>query len=171
MRIILSSLAFVCSLICIPLVSAHGDQPSFEKQIGPYLLDIGYSQAPVPAQRVKFDFDLYTITGADVNYASFNDIKFSITKDGQSLVSQTIQNTQPNVPTYAYTFPTEGVYTIGVTYERGKDTPLSTSFDLKVSNFYGWIGILDGLSHQIAAIFLVIVAVVVFTIMILQRKK
>ncbi|HVW66598.1 MAG TPA: hypothetical protein VHA78_02600 [Candidatus Peribacteraceae bacterium] len=162
---------FICSLVCIPLASAHSDQPSYEKQIGPYLLDIGYSQAPVPGQPVRFDFDLYTNTGADVNYASFNDITFSITKDGQLIVSQTIQNTQPNVPTYTYTFPTEGVYAVAVTYERGKDAPLSTSFDLRVSNVSGWIGILDSVSHQIATIFLAIVAIVVFTIMILQRRK
>lgn len=171
MRHAFAALTCIALLLCALPAFAHGDRPSYEKQIGPYLLDIGYSHAPVPGQPVTFDFDLYTNTGADVKYAPFTDVHISISKDGTSYDTANMQNKQPAVPTFTYTFPSEGVYIVAVSYDRKNADPLQTSFDLRVSRLSGWIDTLDNASHYVVAGFLLVVAIVVFTIMFLQRRR
>jgi len=153
MRRVSSFAFFIVALLAAPVASAHLYQPSYEQQVGPYLIDIGYSIVPVVGTPVRFDLDLYTNTGADVNYSPFHDIVVTITDGQKTLLSQTIQNDTQNVPTFNYTFPAVGTYTINAVYERTNDTPIPVEFTLTAGT--GSVPILPTIIVLCVAAFLV----------------
>jgi hypothetical protein len=152
---------------------AHGDRPSLEREVGGYLVDIGYDAMGLrPMEEVHFDADLYTGTGDSIAYAPFQAIKVTVTDvKGGTVSDQRIENKQPNVPTFAVTFPAAGTYAFAVSYELGNKKTVATTFSLDVEAQNGSSERFDNMMHYVFAGFLVLVGIFAAVGIIRQRMK
>lgn len=125
------ALLAIIALTLAPVpVFAHDTGASFERQVGAYLVDIGYSEPdPVMGQSVVFDFGLEK----DGEEASFTDAWIKIEdKDGVVLATG-IHNATYGGAKLTYAFPESGSYIISVRYERADDALAEASFELPVT--------------------------------------
>ena len=95
-------------------VSAHGDAPSLEAEVGEYLIDVGYD--PVLAPRVPIEFDIDLFTREPIDYADFAAVDVRVSKDGTELETASVENDEVHVPVFAYTFPEPGGYDMDLRY-------------------------------------------------------
>ncbi len=158
----------LCSLFLVPSVaSAHGDSPSFEREVGSYLVDIGFDREGFrPGEEVKFDLDLYT-TGDHPEFVSYDSIDVRITKEEKELFTQTIQNDPVYIPSFTYTFPEEGGYGLSVAYVESGAVKVATTFDVAVAPMAGTVARTSNTLVAITAIVLVGVS----TIFIIKSYK
>lgn len=164
-------------LLCLGLLllpafaSAHGGQPSLEKTVGPYLVDIGFDRIGMrPGEEVTFDFDLFTATGA-LNFVKFTNVNVEFaTKDGVTVHEQVVENEEVNVPSMKYTFNKAGTYVMHVTYMRGDEQIVYTTFELPVGTTNGGLGRFLNLLTYITAGVLVAFGLVIIFQSLLQRR-
>jgi hypothetical protein len=95
-------------------VSAHGDAPSLEAEVGEYMIDIGYTPELAPNTEIEFDIDLFT--KEPIDYADFASVDLRFSKDGTELATASVENDKVHIPTYVMTFPEPGGYDIDVRY-------------------------------------------------------
>lgn len=114
-------------------VSAHGDAPSLEAEVGEYMIDIGYTPDLAPGEKIEFDIDLFT---ADpIEYADFASVDVRVTKDGAEIVSGSVENDSVNIPVFHVTFPEKGGYDMDVRYLDEEERLLAArTFHLEVPN-------------------------------------
>ncbi len=149
--------------------------PSFEKTIGGYLVDVGYSiQSPTPDQTVTFNADLYTGTGDSLQFAPFKTVAFTIDQSGSAVTTKLLQNVSPNVPTFMYAFPSAGSYTVNVAYAREDGSTVRASFPMTVLSADAAKSdekaeAMDDFTHYFFGTFLLIVGGIALIIMIRQR--
>lgn len=129
-------------LLLTPLLaSAHGGQPSFEAETGPYLVDIGYDVTGFrPDEEVTFDFDLYRDENGVQSFASFELIRVEISRGGEIVHAQELQNEESFIPTMRYTFPAEGDYRLDTAYVQSGSVIADAGFDMPVSVHSGTAG-------------------------------
>ncbi len=123
------------SAVCLPLaVSAHNTGRSFEKQIGNYLVDIGYNVETeiVAGEPVYFDYELYQREPAPGD-AAYSDVWVRISQASTTLFATGIAHMTSGQTGMMYTFDRPGTYTMSVRYERGDTTLAETSFPLEVA--------------------------------------
>lgn len=159
MRRFLLSLA----LLIVPVVTcAHGDSPSFERQVGPYLIDIGYDRIGFrPGEEVKFDFDLYRTDAEAPAFEPFETVLFEVAKDGQIIESREIENERDFIPSTTYAFPTDGDHVVHVAYRRGEEIVAQADFEAPVGAHNGEAGRALNAFTYVAAALLAITAIVV----------
>jgi hypothetical protein len=134
MRILLFILMFIPAL-----ASAHGGQPSFEKEVNGYLVDIGYDQIGIrPGEEVAFDFDLFAEDG--LAFAPFTAVEVHIWDPDNEVFHETIANDGVNVPTIKVAFPVEGKYTLQAIYRNEEEVLADASFELPVDKISGSVG-------------------------------
>ena len=135
-------LLFAAFFLHLPLALAHGGQPSFEKEVDGYLIDIGYDHIGIrPNETVMFDFDLFSGTGGSLTFAPFTEVQITFVLEGDMIIAhETLKNDGTNVPTMEVTFPQDGTYVLQVTYFRDGQELISTSFDVPVGAHNGAIG-------------------------------
>lgn len=153
---------FVCSfLFCIGSASAHGDAPSFEKEVGSILIDIGYDAVGFrPGEEVTFDFDIYNQSGA-VAFEPFDKVDVTITGEGENF-SQTVANDGVMIPALKYTFPKEGDYTLAADFMRGDSSVAQGEFPIHVGEHDGSVGrFMNTLNYVIAALLVAIAGYVI----------
>ena len=123
---------------------AHGDGASFEKEIGGYLVDIGYS-APEPeaGEAVSFEFGLKNNSKEDMgNDVPFDDVWVKIASEEETIVfASGIYNSKFGGPRLNYVFPKEGTYTISARFESDSGALTEASFSLVVFPAKGGGGI------------------------------
>jgi hypothetical protein len=124
-------------LALLPLsVSAHGDAPSLEAEVGEYMIDIGYAPDLAPGEKIEFDIDLFTANPID--YADFASVDVRVTRDGAEIVSGSVENDSVNVPVFHVTFPDAGGYDMDVRYLDGQDRLIvARTFHLEVPGAAG----------------------------------
>ncbi|PIR82859.1 hypothetical protein COU20_00045 [Candidatus Kaiserbacteria bacterium CG10_big_fil_rev_8_21_14_0_10_59_10] len=120
----------VAALLCAPAaLSAHALGASFEKESGPYLIDIGYAPEEFSADRTAlFEFEL-TEDGAPV---PFDDVWVRITREEKTVFAGGIHNARFGGARMTYLFPKSGSYELSVRYERGLESVAEASFPLVV---------------------------------------
>ena len=163
---------FLAAALLVPtLTLAHGDSPSFEKQEGDYLIDIGYDRIGIqPGEPVTFDFDLFTQSGT-LAFAPFSQVSIRIMK-GEGDVIETATNDGTNVPTLAVTFPEEGTYSLYVTYYNQDGAEIvSTTFDVPVAAHSGTVGRAANIATMIAAVFLMGLGIVVIVQQLMKKRS
>lgn len=123
--------ACVFSLFVQP-VFAHGTEVSFEKEIGDYLVDIGYDpEKPEVGLSERFDFGL---TDNKTKVAvSFSDVWVRIEKEKNTVFAGGIHNPKFGKAGLIYTFPELGEYSISVRFQNNEETIIEASFPLKVA--------------------------------------
>lgn len=144
----------VSLFIAVPAL-AHGGKPSFEQQIGQYIVDIGYDRIGIrPGEDVTFDFDLFTGTGmVAMDFVEFTNINLEIARDGVTALDTVIQNEGVNVPNFTYSFPEAGNYMLGATYMDGDEELVYATFDFPVAENAGAVGRgVNVLTYVIAAV-------------------
>lgn len=119
----------------VPLYAfAHGDEASFEKTVGEYLVDIGYSvPTPSEGESVLFDFKLQK---ADTEESvPFDDVWVKIESDDSKAVvlATGIHNAEFGGPRLSYVFPHEGTYTISARYENKDGSITEASLPMTVT--------------------------------------
>jgi hypothetical protein len=117
--------------LLLPLAAlAHGDEASFEKTVGAYFVDIGYSSpAPAAGEAVAFDFKL-TKGGTD---AQFDDVWVKVEEGNDVILATGLYNAPFGGPRLSYSFPKAGTYTISTRYETKDGALAEVSFPLTVS--------------------------------------
>jgi len=111
-------------------VRAHGSGISFEKQVGEYLVDIGYSSpAPEVGESVTFDFAL-TSNGTSVEFSNVW-VKIEPT-EGTLVFAGGLYNAEFGGPRMNYSFQEAGLYTISVTYNDASGAVTTVDFPLTV---------------------------------------
>lgn len=145
----------VFALFLAPVfVSAHGGTPSFEAQSGPYLIDIGYSVTGFrPAEEVTFDFDLYRDVNGVQSFADFQLIRVEITRDGEMVHSEELENEESFIPMMKYTFPEAGDYRLEAAYVQSGSLIADAAFDVPVGEHNGAAGrTVNVMTYVIAAL-------------------
>ena len=169
-RLLLSSFLAVSTLI--PFASAHGDTLSLEKEVDGYLVDVGYTPALEEGKEITFSFDLYTGSGVDVDFASFDMVTLTVVKNEELLFQQAVVNVPPDVPWIAYTFPEKGSYKLMVSYSRGAEQKVDTTFDVRIGSEDSVVATLDSdKGHYFFTGLLVLVLLVAIVVMIRQRRS
>ncbi len=167
-----SIVSILVAFLFIPLAFAHSDLPSFEKTVDGYLIDVGYSiEHPEPKQDVRFTFDLYSGTGDAIAFAPFKAVTFTVSHEGETVFTKTLQNVAPNVPALTYAFPESDTYDIGISYERA-DGKSEATFQLPVgaTSAHGHVdSVWDERMHYILGTGLFLFAAFCIVVMIRQR--
>ncbi len=112
--LLLVGFALLVSSFFVASVSAHGDAPSLEVEVGEYFIDIGYDDL-APGRETEFDIDLLLI-GPPVDYADFASVDVRVTKEGTEIVAGSVENDAVHIPTFVVTFPEPGGYDIDVRF-------------------------------------------------------
>lgn len=116
--------------LCGPsLLSAHGSGLSFEKEVGEYLVDIGYDSEPRTGVPVRFEFNLLTLAGEP---ASFDEVWVRILEEKMTSLAGPIRGQELGRTTLLYEFSDEGVYTLDVSYRKNGNELAEAAFDLLV---------------------------------------
>lgn len=127
LSIVASALLIV---VYVSSVSAHGDSPSLEAEVGAYLIDIGH-EALAPRTDIEFAMDLFTKD--PIEYAPFASVDVRITKDGAELETASLENDGVNVPVFVMNFPEPGGYDMDVRFLDGQDALIAArTFHLEV---------------------------------------
>lgn len=114
----------------LPLL-AHGTGASFEREVGEYLVDIGYSvEEPVAGESITFDFALLK----DGETAAFTDIWVKIESEDGVVLATGIHSGTFGGPRLTYVFPKSGSFVISTRYERGDDSLAEASFELPIAS-------------------------------------
>ncbi len=131
-------LFFLIALFIAPHVNtfAHGNENSFEKVIGAYFVDIGYTNDAVTNSPLQLDFEIYksnnsTSTG---NKAPFSDVWLRIEKDNVTMLATGIHRPEFGNAGILYVPQKEGVYTIHFRFENDNATLVESSFDIQVAS-------------------------------------
>lgn len=136
---------------------AHGDAPSFEKEVGSILIDIGYDAVGFrPGEEVTFDFDIFNQSGA-VAFEPFDEVRVAIAGEGENF-SQTVVNDGVMIPTLKYIFPKEGEYTLATDFIRSGSSVAQGEFPIQVGEHDGAIGRFMNTLNYVIAIVLVAIA-------------
>jgi hypothetical protein len=122
-------------LAAVP-ASAHLVGASIEKQIGDYLVDVGYNVLqPEPGQDIVFDLSLIRNAGRpDWEFADFNEVTLDARKENAAAdlprKSSTLQVPSPAYITYR--FPEKGTYQLHVRFLHAGVVVAETSLPLPV---------------------------------------
>ncbi len=123
----------VCVLFFILSASsvyAHSDGLSFEKTIGDYFIDIGYTQ-PFEKQPITFVFEIRA--SRDASDIDFDNVWLRVRNDKKEvLFAAPLHKGSFGQPTAIITVPVSGVYTVDVNVEKGTRSLVKTEFDITV---------------------------------------
>ncbi len=129
----------LCALVLLtasPAAEAHLVGKSFEKQVGEYLVDVGYDMFELqPNQKTIFNFALVQNAGKpNWEYAPFNKIFVSFRQSDREIFGKTITLSEP-IPAYApFTFPSAGDYTLAVRFQKDDRLLAETTFPVPVGS-------------------------------------
>ena len=134
----------VVLLLALPLyVSAHGSGVSIERQVGEYLVDIGYSPSPIEElAEVRFDFSLRRLDGS--HEEPFDRIWVRIEGGGRTFFASGIAKAEFGPTTLLFRFSQAGEHVLSVRYENNGEivTELKEIFvvvpseERKISSWY-----------------------------------
>lgn len=122
-------------LVLLPVFAyAHDGGRSLERQIGNYLIDIGYTTEEIVAGKsVYFDFKLYEKKPAPKS-TDYTQVWVRIEKNGETVFASGIANMNLGTVGMVYTFADGGEYTISVRYEKRETVLVETEFPLEVAD-------------------------------------
>ena len=138
-------------------VAAHGEEASFEKETGGYLIDVGYDPEEFKQGGVTdFDFNLIQVgTKEDVE---FSDIWVRISIENRAYFAGALAKTGIGRTTLKYVFPVDGDYELSVRFENEGEILSETSFPLSVQKVQGSVSsnnlLIGGLSGFILGVVL-----------------
>ena len=115
-------------------VYAHDGGRSLERQVGNYLIDIGYTpEELIAGKSAYFDFKLYE-KGSSPGSADYTQVWVRIEKDGETVFASGIANMNVGTVGMVYAFADGGEYTISARYEKGETVIVETAFALEVAD-------------------------------------
>ena len=144
-KILLSAIvsAGICVFLIPGVTSAHPTGASFNKIVGPYLIDIGYNPVyPEINTREAFDFRLWQATST-TNIVTFSDVFIQIKKDDTILLSTTSKQEDIFYPTLVFTPPVAGRLSMYVRYELNGKEITETTMPLNVVDPNDMSGLLE----------------------------
>jgi hypothetical protein len=116
--------------------SAHVTGAFFEKEVGNFIVDIGYDPEIIVARESSaFSFDLLDKTNRDPQ--EFTSIWVKIDKGEQTTLATGIARQSLGITTLLYTFPEAGEYELNVRYQSGDDSIAEASFPIVVEEGEG----------------------------------
>ncbi len=130
------ALCAVALFLHAPSAEAHLVGKSFEKQVGEYLVDVGYDVFELqPNQKTIFNFALVQNAGkSNWEYAPFNKIFVSFRQGDREILGKAITLNAP-IPAYApFTFPSAGDYTLAVRFQDDNRLLAETTFPVAVGS-------------------------------------
>lgn len=133
------TLVLVLAALMPSLVYAHGLGASFEQQSGEYLIDVGYEpEFPEAERQARFDFELWRFEEEQVAYSDRTPIPYShvwvrILKERMTIFASGIHRQDIGPTTLLYMFPSEGEYTLIVSYRGEGGEVASAEFAITVN--------------------------------------
>ncbi|HRH93820.1 MAG TPA: hypothetical protein PKV72_04805 [Candidatus Peribacteria bacterium] len=115
-------------------VHAHALGLSLEEKVGDYLIDVGYDQALIAGEQILFDFNLYNQRRDGMQEAAeYSDVAFEVTLNGTTIFNRKVERNAAKT-FMTVVFPTSGQYGLHVTYYRGEEKFVETTFSLAAAN-------------------------------------
>jgi len=113
-------------------VSAHTGGFSIEKEVGDYLLDVGYNpEILVENSQVRFDFAIYNnISGQEI---SFSEVWVRIENSDRLLFAGGLNKARFGATGLSYSFPEAGNYTLSVRFSGATSTLAEDEFIFNVT--------------------------------------
>ncbi len=134
MRIASVLTAFAMLVLPVAIADAHALQQSLEKQVGEYLVDIGYDALALqPGKDIVFNFGI--ILNADKpnwEFARFTEARVTFAKKGETAEPKVIQVDPPLLAYMVQNFPSRGAYELAVQFYDGEKLVTEASFPLQV---------------------------------------
>lgn len=133
---VISAHLLLLGVVATPIVSAHSSGASVEREVGEYLIDIGYEPtAPTAGGTVRMDLELYELaTGADVPYT---DAWILIEKSNKTYFAGGVPKARIGATGFSYLFPEAGEYEIYVRYQQDGEKVVETTFPFTVNESDG----------------------------------
>ncbi len=129
-------------LLLPAFASAHSTGPSLEKQVGPYLVDVGYSSFdPVPGQEFLFNALLVKNPGTlNWEIAPYNRVEVEIrSSDGNTEpFKEDTTLRRPIRTVFTYAFPKAGDYTFDIRFSGTGGTLAEASFPITITSNSWW---------------------------------
>jgi len=146
MKIIVAAALFALAL---PLaLFAHGEGASIEREVGEYLVDIGYDADPIIASSpVRFDFALYEKDGG--GSVPFDRLWLRIEDAEKTLFAGAIAHAQFGATGALVLLPEEGSYTLFVRFEDDHspivelEAPITVAAGKRQATFPWWASVLS----------------------------
>lgn len=131
-----AAVSVACVLALAPSASAHLSGGTVEKQVGDYLVDVGYSTFILePEVETAFSFLLVSKPGTlDWDYVPYTRATVDIVAPDGTRRSETMDVEPPVVAFLAHTFPEAGTYTMDLSYYSGSTLIVRTDIALEVRN-------------------------------------
>lgn len=126
-------IVIVTAFATIPLfVSAHATGVSFEKEVGNYLVDIGYDvPQPVAGDRLVFDFNLSA--REDTRPIEFDYVWVRIEREKKTLVATAVSRAEFGPTSLLYVLPdTAGDLSVSARYQLGNDALAEVAFVIPI---------------------------------------
>lgn len=150
MRIATVLTAFALFMLPAAAAEAHALQQSLEKQVGEYLVDIGYDALALePGKDIIFNFGIIlNADKANWEFARFTDAHIAFTKKGDTPAPKIVTVDPPLLAYMVQNFPSRGQYELSVQFYDGEKLVVETSFPLQVGQpvltalWYTYAGIL-----------------------------
>ena len=117
--------------IIVPLVAfAHGDGASFERQVGDYIVDVGYEpENPQVGERLLLDLN---ILNADESPQDFTSVWVRLEEGGGSVLATGVAKSAVGPTTLLMKMPSAGEFTLYARFELSGTVLAEASFSLSV---------------------------------------
>jgi len=144
---------------------AHGTGASLEKQVGEYLIDVGYNTAVFAEQSsTAFDFDIKKGDEA----VAFSDVWVRISQGTKTVFAGGIYNADFGGARMTYVFPQAGEYEFSVRFENEDESIAESEFQIVVEEKQK-----EGLDPRVipTAIALLIGAMAGYSVIYLKKSR
>lgn len=129
----MGALVLFCFVLLSPIAAqAHGNGASFEREVGPYRVDVGYDPAALSAGAMQV-FDIALIDATTENQVKVEEIWVRITGGARTLLASGLRESEFGKTTLLYAMPEDGEYALHVSFRRGQDTLAEASFPFLVA--------------------------------------
>jgi hypothetical protein len=138
------ALAFLALVVLTPGAGAHGLQSSLQKEVGPYLVDVGYDAYEFESNKETiFNFALIAnAQGTDMSkweFADFDEVRIRFAPEGQDAPEKIIKLEAPLVAYATHTFPSDGQYVLTVKFLNDGKEVSAADFPIAVgSQWTAW---------------------------------
>ncbi len=114
------------------VAEAHALDPSFEVQVGEYLVDIGYEPDPLTSETyARFSFELWLNERG--NPVEYSHVWVRIMRDSTTLFASGIHRQAVGPTTLLYTFPDAGAYVLDISYRTEDSEVAATEIPITVT--------------------------------------
>jgi len=130
-KIFLVFILLICFIFSVTITSSHGTEASLEKEVGKYIVDIGYKPEEIKEKETEvFDFNLIDKTSKEE--IVFTKVWVRISNNNESAFAGGLAKSSLAKTTLSLQFPESGEYEFSVRFQNEEETLAEASFPISV---------------------------------------